>query len=213
MTRDQTTERPDAKFAAAVIQQCLVALVARGFRRVRKDKVDWPIDADFSSWVGLNRGLHVDRVTVNPFVGLHAIRIEMEVARLDGEKYPGPHGPFATYALHLGELDRIGDAQAFAFAPSQRSSFIDAECDRLAELFYSVGLEYSRSIASYNALLPLLQQRVNSLGGAPERLACCLRMMRRDSEAESFVRDFMNGEPDYFEPFGNAFLDDRSITS
>ena len=194
----------DARFRDSIKARCVDALIAEGFTKYRKDRVDWPIHDGFHCWVGLNDGLYSDYVEINPFVGIHVVPLMRLAARLEGRKYS--RGT-ATYAVHMGELAAAKEERAFAFGPQQSEGFIQEECERLARLYATVGLDYARSIASYEALLPLLEQRIDMLGAYPERYACCLYLMGRKDEARAFTESFLQKHRDYFEGFAIPFLD------
>jgi hypothetical protein len=200
-------ERCDSAFKKRVLLKCYDALEAVGYSRHRKAEVDWPLAGGFHGWVGLNTGLHKDRLNINPFVGIHSMPIHKLWYRLAGQSYPGRYGRTATYALHMGELDGAKDEPAFAFSPVQSEGFIDSEIERLAALYATVGMDYARSIASYDALLPLFAEMLGRLGGYPEKYACCLYLMGRKAEAQTYIKEFTSPAlPDYFEGFAEPFL-------
>jgi hypothetical protein len=117
-------------------------------------------------------------------------------------KYPGKYSRgIATYARHMGEL--APDERVFHFT---RQTDVDAEAKRLARLYVTVGLTYAKSIASYDALLPLLQERSEMLGAYPERVASCLYLMGRKDAARSFTEEFLTQYREYFEGFAAPFL-------
>jgi hypothetical protein len=200
-------DRCDSAFKKRILLKCYDALQAAGFTRFRKEGVDWPIHDGFHGWVGLNTGLYKDRLNINPFVGVHVIPIGKLCAYKTG-KYPYNYNrSTATYALHIGELDGAKDEPAFAFSPVQSEGFIDSEIERLAGLYATVGMDYARSIASYDALLPLFAEMLGRLGGYPEKYACCLYLMGRKAEAQTYVKGFTSPAlPDYFEGFAEPFL-------
>jgi hypothetical protein len=196
----------DAQFKKAISLKMYDAFEAIGFTRFRKEGVDWPLHDGFHAWVGLNTALSPDRVDITPNVGLHVVPIEMSHGTKGG-KYPYKYDRrVATYAINIGTLEAVADERAFAFAPHQSEGFIDAECRRLAHIYATAGMEYARSIASYEALLPLLQENVASLGGYPESVASCLYLMGRKQEARDFVESFLLRHRDYFEGFAMPFL-------
>lgn len=186
---------------------CLTSLEDVGFRRYRKDAVDWPLNKEFNGWAGLNMAIDGDGVELNPFVGIHAVAIEKMWMSLSGLKYPGPYGKVATYSIHLGEIERLKLERSFAFAPKQSEEFIFGEASRLAKLYVEKGLDFSRSIASYDALLPLLRGRVSMLGGNPQRVSCCLYLLGMKADAERFVESFRQKEPGTFGKYATSFLD------
>jgi hypothetical protein len=192
----------NAAYKNAVLLKCYSALQAVGFIRFRKEGVDWPYENGFHCWVGLNTGLFKEYVQINPFVGLHVVQIEKFWISLKAGKYPGKYNhSHATYAIHMGEL--APEEPVFRFTQSMD---IDAQAARLAKFYSTVGLSYSRSIDSYEKLLPLLQGRVEMLGAFPERVACCLYLMGLKNEAKTFVEKFLVNNRDYFEDFAIPFL-------
>ncbi|WP_228242468.1 hypothetical protein [Porphyrobacter sp. GA68] len=139
---------------------------------------------------------------INPFVGVHVGSIA-KMRMLEGVKYDRG---IATYAIAMGELLNARNEPAFVFTPEQSDECFDSEAERLANLYVGYGLTYARSIASYKALVPLLEGRIEMLGGYPEKLACCLYLMGEVSRARVFVETFLAKEPDYFEEFAVPFL-------
>jgi hypothetical protein len=196
----------DAQFKKAVSLRMYDAFEAAGFTRFRKEAVDWPLHDGFHAWVGLNTALSPDRVDITPNVGVHVVPLH-KLCTVAGGRYPYKYSrSHATYAINIGMLEAVGDERAFAFAPHQSEGFIDAECRRLAHIYATAGLDYARSIASYEALLPLLQERVEGLGLYPEMVASCLYLMGRKQEARDFVEGFVARHKDYFEGFAIPFL-------
>jgi hypothetical protein len=198
----QPTQATDANFKQHVLRQCYEALAAAGFTRFRKEGVDWPLGNGFHCWVGLNTALNNTYVEINPFVGIHVVPIEKLWTTVKKGKYPGKYNRgIATYARHMGEL--APDESVFHFT---RQTDIDAEVKRLARLYATVGLAYANSIASYEVLLPLLQERCEMLGAYPERIASCLYLIGRKDEARSFVDGFVAQHREYFEGFATPFM-------
>jgi hypothetical protein len=188
----------DAAYKRLVLLKCYDALEAVGFTRFRKEGVDWPLQEGFHSWVGLNTGLSDDYVEINPFVGLHVVPIMRMYTSLEGRKYDRG---VATYARHMGEL--APEEPAFHFT---RQTDVEAGAARLARLYAGAGSTYAKSIADYEQLLPLLQERIGMLGAYPERTAACLYLMGRKEEARTFVADFLRENHDYFAGFVGPFL-------
>jgi hypothetical protein len=198
----EAPEQCDAAFKRVVLLHCYDALEAAGFTRYRKEYVDWPLGSGFHCWIGLNNNLEREYFQINPFVGVHVVPIERLWTSFKGGKYPGKYSRgHATYAVHLGELA----PHELEFKFTQQTD-IKAEAARLAHLYVNVGLPYALGIASYERLLPLLQERVPMLGAYPERVASCLYLMDRKEEARSFVEDFLADHRDYFEGFAVPFL-------
>lgn len=193
----------DAAFKRTVLLACYDALENAGFTRFRKENVDWPLGNGFHCWIGLNNDLKKEYFQINPFVGIHAAPLERFWTSLKSSgKYPAKYErAHATYALHLGGL--APEEGVFRFT---HQTAIEEEAQRLARLYMTVGLSYARSIASYERLLPLLQERVPMLGAYPERVAACLYLMDRKEEARNFVEDFLKTHREYFEGFAVPFL-------
>lgn len=168
------------EFVSSVKSACEAALVRRGFRRLRRHEVALDISSDFLGWVGLNVGNYATHVKVNSFVGIHCTPLMRMVANLEAEKYQ--LGSVATYAVHLAELFPALLSFQFASdsdAPGKAAALAEATCE--------YGIPYMRSLASIEALLPLLRARVKSLGGFPERYAAALRLAGKEDEARAFV--------------------------
>lgn len=191
-------EQCNAEFKKAVLLRCYDALSQAGFARFRKEAVDWPLEGGFHCWVGLNTGLEASHLDINPFVGVHVVPIMKLYTRLEGRAYDRS---IATYAIHMGELTPEEPMLRFT-----RETDVDAEAVRLARLYATAGLEYAKSIATYERLLPLLQSRVDMLGAYPERVACCLYLMGKRDEARVFTEDFLSRKPSYFGDFAVPFL-------
>lgn len=75
-----------------------------------------------------------------------------------------------------------------------RHSDVDAVLGRLVRLYCRVGVAYAKSIAKYEALLPLLRSRVGLMPEYPQRTAACLYLMGRANEARS-VTELLDRAP------------------
>lgn len=195
-----------SEFVSLIKSSCEDALVASGFRRLRRHEVALDISSDFLGWVGLNIGNYATHVRVNPFVGVHCIPVMHMIANLQARKYQV--GSVATYAVHLGEL--CPTLHVFDFGPE---SDVSGEASRLAAAIAEHGAPYMRSLANFDVLLPLLKDRVKSLGGFPERYAAALRLTGQHEHAREFVdlcrREYSAGEPvvrESFDRFAIPFL-------
>jgi hypothetical protein len=193
----------DEAYKQRVRLRCYDALEAEGFTRFRKEAVDWPLEDGFHCWVGLNTASHRDHVEINPFIGVHVVPIEKIWTQLKMGKYPGKYDRgSATYARHMGQL--APNENAFHFT---RQTDIGVEAARLARLYSTVGLAYARTLGSYEALLPLLQERCEMLGAYPERIASCLYLMGRKKAARDFVKEVLAQHQEYFEGFAVPFME------
>lgn len=193
----------NAAFKQDIYMRMMDAFAQNGFTRYRKDDVDWPFNPDFHCWVGLNTALYPHVVEINPNIGVHAPILEKMYTRLGERKYSRST---ATYPITLGEIKAIANEMAFAFTPDQSEGFVRSEIDRLVKLYVQFGLPYALSIASYDALLPLLEARISRLGGYPECYACCLYLMGRKADAYDFCVAFLKKGKPSFEIFGKNFL-------
>jgi|SRR5665213_186364 len=192
----------DADFKHYVLVQCHEALAAHGFTRFRKERVDWPLENGFHCWVGLNTAFNSTYVEINLFVGVHVVTIEKLWISMKKRKYPGKYDRgVATYGRHVGELSP--NERVFRFT---RQTRVDVEAKRLARLYATVGLTYAGSMAGYETLLPLLQERARTLGAYPERVASGLYLRGRADTARSFTVDFLAQHREYFEGFAVPFL-------
>jgi hypothetical protein len=187
--------------------KCYDALESSGFTRYRKEGVDWPLYGGFHGWVGLNTGLYSDRLCVEPFVGIHVVQLDRFWTNIQIGKYPGKYSrSVATYAIHISEIRDVEDKVEFVFSPQQNEEFIDTEVERLTMLYKTAGMDYARSIANYDVLLPLLHERVPMKGGYPQRVASCLYLMGRKDEARQFVIDYLPGNENSFGGFSEPFF-------
>jgi hypothetical protein len=97
-----------------------------------------------------------------------------------GKKYRS--GEFATLSYPLGEA--CPDVKQFIF---ESEADVLPEAARLTETIKQYGIPYIRSLASYDAMLPRLRKRVDSLGGAPEQYAAALYLSGDIQGAFSFL--------------------------
>lgn len=201
----------DANFKKEILRSCYLALEEEGFTRFDEFNVDWPFDENFHCWVGINSALYPDRVELTPNVGVHVVSIQKLICSLDNGPYARQYNRgVATYALNIGKISGAKKERAFAFNAQQSDTFIKSECARLAKIFSTFGLDYAKSIASYNALKPLLKQHVNSLGEYPERYASCLHFLGLDNEAKEFLTNFPEQYREFIQGFSEPFIESIS---
>lgn len=156
-------------FKKVVFNECEEQFKLQNFLVPRKLCVLLPFNDQFIGWVGMNSAVNNDSVEINPFVGIHCPGIfEIEEKLLD-LKYK--FGSSATTAIHLGEI--CPEVRAFHFYSSEPES-VKIEAERLVSTIVKFGVPYMHSISSYKALIPLLKERVNMLGGFPESYAIAL---------------------------------------
>lgn len=165
----------------AVSEACEDALVRHGFQRLRRHSVAWAFSKDFLGWIGLNVGNYPTHVQINPFVGIHCVPLMKPIEEISGNKYQ--LGRYATYAVHLGEVCDEG-LGGFLFP---EGSDIEPVAERLAVAVCQHGVPYMQTLADYEALLPLLQEREAMRGGYPERVAVCLVLLGRQVEAHAYL--------------------------
>lgn len=196
----------DKKFVRLVEDACESSLINVGFKKLRRESVVWEVAPGFLGWIGLNQGNHQTYLRINPFVGIHSVDVMKLWAQFDGEKYS--KGASATYAIHIGEL--IPEELTYEFHSEEQ---VFAEADRLAKDIFNTGLPYMRSIASYEALLPLIEARMPMLGGYPERYALILYLSGKPDQAREFVEGVLDKKEnlaqfsnEFFTTFGVNFL-------
>jgi len=191
----------DKKFLNALEDVCDSELCKVGFNRLRRGSVIWQFDSDFLGWIGLNTGNHGSLVRLNPFVGIHVVEIMELSATLSDRKYV--KGGIATYAIHLGEL--VPNIPTFEF---EVGADLTTEAKRLAQTIFDVGLGYMKSINNYEALTPLLYERMPTLGGYPERYLLSLYCSGKKELANELARKIIGEDEkliDYSTPSITAF--------
>ncbi len=198
-----TARAVDSQFQRQILEACFDAFELAGFTRFRKRGVDWPLSNAFHCWFGLNCGLSAHHLNINPFVGVHVVPIEKMWTSVKRGEYAAKYDRgVATYAIHSGEL--VPNEPIFRFAPESSAR---PNVERLVRLYEDFGKPFSQSIAQYHRLLPLLRERAGTLGGNPERLACCLYLMGMKDEARSVTQSFLASHERYFEGFAVPFLE------
>ncbi len=158
-----------SEFKKDVLNECESYFKENRFYLPRKGCVLLPIDESFLGWVGMNTASNAGLLEINPFVGIHCPEIFRIKSSITKKKYP--KGETATFAIHLGEI--CPEVRAFHFYSSEPES-VKFEAMRLVSTILKFDVPYMHSIASYNALIPLLKERVNMLGGFPESYAIAL---------------------------------------
>ncbi len=186
-----------AKFRDEAAKACLLSLEKKGFTRHSKGWVDFPFNDEFFRWVGLNTGLNADFARFNPFIGIHAPKINKLCAKLESRSYSRS---VATYARHIAQINP--DVREIKFRVDED---VEKEADYLASAVSDAIATFSRSIASYEELCPLLKGRLHWLGGFPERYACCLHLLGKNREAIDFVQKFSGENPVCFDGQPEAY--------
>jgi len=158
----------DRKFLKTIDDKCEAELVDLGFKRPRRGAIYLEINPAFIGWVGLNQGNHGEIVNINPNVGIHCVPAEKlwrDLVRDNSRPYR--KGESATFSLPLGSLAprEIDAIQFLVDVPTER------EARRLSLLVGEYGVPWMLEHASYDALIPLLEQHFAHLPNYPERLA------------------------------------------
>lgn len=199
MIRDMLTKY----FIRDVEEACDTALVEIGFNRPRRGTRYLEITEDFLGWVGLNQGRHGDFLRINPFVGIHCVPLMKLCDELEGKKYK--KGSIATIAVHLGEI--CPDVDQFIFRPGEH---IQSEALRLSIEIGKRGVPWMTKHASYEAILPIIEDNVPTLGGYPERVAAAYYLMGEKEKARNFVeeqRSKLKTEHNEYQPFFENFAE------
>jgi hypothetical protein len=186
----------------AVRAACYRSLARCGFLRYERWSIDWPFDQHFHCWVRINVREAGRICVVEPMIGIHAAYIERGWTALKVGRYRSVYRrDLATVAWSL--LPVAGLSRPLTI---RRYEAGEADVDDLVDLYRGVGLDFARGMAAYEALAPMLRERVGSLGGNPERFAFCLHLLDRRDEATAFVSEFARTRPAYFEGFAEPFL-------
>lgn len=171
-----------SEFKKLILTECDNQFKANGFKVPRKSCILYPMNNDFDGWVGLNIAANEGSVKINPFIGVHSQPIAETVATLQNQKYK--LGAVATYAVHLGAV--CPDISAFIFDVDDKSE-IATNVERLVHAITEFGVPYAHSISSYEKLIPLLEEKVDMLGGFPESYAVALFKNGRRDECFEFL--------------------------
>lgn len=171
-------KRPTPK---EVDMACHNALAELGVR-VKYGLGNWPIDENFSGWIGLNKGVHPTFVRVNPNVGIHCVALMKLVAEARGDKYR--KGEYATYSCYLGT--RCPDVEQIIF---ESEADLLPEATRLAETIAQYGMPYIHSLTSYEALLPLLLTEVDNGDWDSAKYAAALYLSGNIQGAFNFIEE------------------------
>lgn len=199
----------DQSFLKELDAACESALVALGFKRPRRGTIFLEIRPDFLGWVGLNIGNHGDMVRVNPNIGIHCERIERLRCELSrGVSYK--KGKSATYVLPLGtQVPKEMDAFRFMVGAP-----LEPEARRLSLVIGEYGVPWMVKHASYESLIPVLEQSFSKLPNYPWRLAAAYFYAGYPERAARFTHDVLRkfeieGEDvllNHFKPFAEPFL-------
>lgn len=139
-----------------------------------------PLSEQSLGWVGLNAGHHENFTRINPFIGVHCPAIMKMTAAAGGKRYRAKE--IATFAVFLGTL--CPHVKQFIFTDE---TDVSAEAERLSAVVAEFGIPYMKKIANYPALLPLLEERIPSLGGYPQRYAAALYLGGDEERAIEFI--------------------------
>ncbi|WP_157201573.1 hypothetical protein [Massilia sp. Root418] len=159
--------------------ECALALAPLGVN-MRQGTGSIAINEEFFGWIGLNSGQHNQFIRINPFIGLHCPAIMKLTAAAGGKKYCP--NEVATYSVFLGTL--CPHVKQFIF---NEEVDIEYEARRMASVIGEFGLPYMNEISNFPSLLPLLKERVPSLGGYPQRYAAALHLSGNTEEAIVFI--------------------------
>ena len=171
-------KRPTPK---EVDKACYNALAALGVQ-LKYGLGTWPIDEHFSGWIGLNQGVHPTFVRVNPNIGIHCVAVMKLVAEARGVKYR--KGEYPTHSCFIGT--RCPDVLQLIF---ENEADLLPEATRLAEIIDQYGVPYIHSLASYDALLPLLHADVDNGDGFSATYAAALYLSGDTQGAFRFLEE------------------------
>lgn len=166
-------------FVKLVEAECAIALRQYGFG-MKAGIGHRQINDNFVGWVGLNNGRHEKFIRINPFVGVHCPAIMKITAAACSKRYR--LNDVATYAVFLGELCPHVEEFIFDYDGDIRN-----EAERLSKCIAAYGVPFMESISNYSALLPVMEERIPSLGGYPERYAAALLVSGDVKAALTFI--------------------------
>lgn len=189
-----------SEFKKSVLQACDNAFKTAGFKVPRKNCIIYPINDDFFAWVGLNTAANDGVIKINPFVGVHCHPIAETKAKLLETKYQ--LGATASYAVHLSTLSSA--ATEFVFDYTNQPD-CEREIQRMLNVVTEFGLHYAKQIASYPALIPLLEEKVTMLGGFPESYALALHFDGQSELCQTFLQNHAQTIEQYGEAISKPF--------
>ena len=195
-------------FEKEVVYKLYAALVDEGFERINKSSVNYSINSDFKCWVSLALAKTKGGYMLIPNIGLHVVPIQKMFCEFSKGQYQKKYSRnTATYPNSLYDIENIMNEKRFYFLEDQSDSFMSSEAKRLAKIYCNQGLEYVRSIASYEKLIDLLKPNVLNLGGKPEKYALCLHFLGKNEEAKDFLESFSDDYKKYIEGFSKNFIE------
>ena len=178
----------DRRFLKEVEDACDAALVDLGFERPRRGTRFLEIQPHFLGWVGLNQGNHGDLVRINPNIGIHCVEVErLKRVLISDKAKPYKKGEYATFALPLG-TQTPEDIDAIEFLVGAP---VHNEARRLSMLIGTYGVPWMVENASYDTLIPLLEERFSQLPNYPERLAGMYYFAGRFEQAIEFTNEVL----------------------
>lgn len=176
-------------------------LIIRGHTLYSKDVIGIDFGGGFFSWIGVPCN-KIDNSTVEILIniGIHSVNIEKMWIKLRNSSAIKYSRRVASYSVPIDLL-----VESLKIDHNFNADNYKSKSKEFADLIVSYGNEFSRSISSYDDLLPYLKGRVPMLGAYPERYACCLYFLGRLAEAKDFVAMIDKEKPAYFGDFANNF--------
>lgn len=161
--------------------RCVSLMEQHGFKG-KSGVVTRELSDGFYAWVGFNIGAHPTFRRINPNIGVHCVPVMKFVAAAKGKRYEKL--AIATYAVPLGHV--APEVDQFVI---RSDSDIDEELGRLGRVISERGEPYMRTLSSYDALIPHLMERIESLGGNPERLVAAYIVSGAHDKAMALIQD------------------------
>lgn len=166
----------------SIRDSCTREFSSRGYAKSKHGLFHIEVTKDFFGWIGLNEGVHSDRININPFVGIHCMPIEKMLAKCKGRRYRV--GEIATFADHFGYVAPEAPGYQFRF-------FRNEPVEPLAKQLVEVVDDFARpavvSQANYGSLISLLKEREARGGGVPEALAVAYYMTEGVESAQLYL--------------------------
>lgn len=201
-------ETPKA-FIHAVEDALETALVGQGFLRLRKYCLVFPIDDEFDGWIGLSRRTkHAGLGTIELHAGwgIHCPRIERFVFAGRGEKYK--RGESCTVSL-CESIDPPPRHVRFTAAED-----IAQKADEVARFYRHQVVPSMRKHASYDAIIPSLEENADRRGGWDQSLLLAYLFAGRGDQVKGYVQDRLRACAEdeqyaaYYRPFLSRFIEE-----
>jgi hypothetical protein len=171
-------------FAKAVDDALESALVAHGFLRLRKQRFVFPVNDEFDGWIGLNRNDKYARfgsIDLHAGWGMHCPIIQRFTSECWSEKYK--RGEIRTAPLGWNKQPTT---RHFQFSATDD---IAQRADEVAQFYRNEVVPKMLEHASYDAIIPTLEENAPRLGGWDQSLLLAYQLAGQTEQAKRYVLD------------------------